>query len=291
MKNTFLSACFLLSLAGAVLGQDSQSPYARLTALSKKGMTDQSLRAFVASLSKGEFKRLVIEYRRENVPSPKVNVFGGMSMLSIPYYEDGAGKNDTYEEWAKDVQDRSYPSEWRDVILDHPPAKTRPQSAAQEHDYKTMLYDLVMSREEYPLVRRSALRKFSGLVKYDSLDPNQLGEYIACLKQIVTTPDQHPGFFQTALREIDHLIASGKETAAKSPDPALAKAIAGGDTAAITGDKKIPAEQQQFFTQVAELSKDFGAILGALSSQTNLPNYLQQEVKKLKGQNSATQSD
>ncbi len=182
MKNIFLSACFLLSLAGLVLGQESQSPYARLTALSREGMTDQSLRAFVASLSKGDFKRLVIEYRRDNIPSPKVNVFGGMSMLSIPYYEDGAGRNDTYEAWARDVQDRSYPAEWRDVILDQLPANTHPQSAAQENDYKILLYSLVISREEDPLVRRSALRKFSGLVKYDSLDPNQLGGYIACLK-------------------------------------------------------------------------------------------------------------
>ncbi|MFH0907345.1 MAG: hypothetical protein V1929_01100 [bacterium] len=286
MKNAVLAACILLSLAVLVSGQEKGSPYDRMISLSKEGLTDESLRSFVASLSKEDFKRLVIEYRLENIPSPQVNVFGGMSMLSILYYEHGAGQNDGYEEWATDVADRSYPAEWRNIILADTPSKARPQSTEQKKDYQALLRRFVVSEEEMAGIRREALLR----LEYESLSAAQFSEFTRSLEEIVTTPDQHPGLFQTALREIDHVIDSGKETAAKGPAPAIAKAIAAGDVAAVAGDKNLPAEQKHFFTQVAELSKDFGAILENLSSTTNLPNYLQNEVRKLKDKRSAASS-
>ncbi|MFH0907346.1 MAG: hypothetical protein V1929_01105 [bacterium] len=237
---------------------------------------------FLQSLSKGEFKQLVIEYRQRNEPSPQVDVYGGMNMLAGPYYQSGAGKNDTYEDWAKDVRDHSFPVEWRNIILGHPPSAARPVSGAQQKDYQDMFFSIFSSRDEDIGLRREALLALSRVVRYESLSADQLGEYLALLKEIVMTPDQHRGFFQTALREIDHVIDSGKEAAARGSAPAIAKAIAAGDTAAVEGDKNLPAEQKQFFTQVAGLSKDFGAILENLSSTTNLSNYLQHEARKMK---------
>lgn len=278
MKVFQLSIYMLVLMTGLSFGQNKQTPYEQMIALSKEGMSDQDLREFIASLSKKEFKNLLIEYRSENPPSSKINVFSGMSMLSIHYYEFGAGEDDTYDSWTEDIMDTSYPVVWRQVILGHPPNKVLPKSPAQKKDYQQLLCDIFTSRHEHPALRREALLD----VQLESLSQEKLKAFASSLKDVVTASDQDTGLIKSALRKIVHFIKSAEEKAVEADSFRLAEAIESGNQEAIAGNQNLTSRQKQLFILAAILSKDFGEIIDDLDHSTNLSNHFLIMIQQLR---------
>ena len=186
-----------------------------------------------------------MEYRQHNEPSPQVDVHGGMSMLATPYYARGAGKNDGVPEWAKDVRDASLPTEWRQVILGHPPFK--PDSLAPEEMglYSNVLRTIAFSTSEPSGLRRGALLSLQHTMT--------LRDYADVLKESAASEDKDPRFRREALLQMSRIVYRGRLESEQSPE----------------------------FNKVAN---DYESLLSDMGSRTNLPPVLDESVKLLKRQ-------
>lgn len=246
MRTTLVILALILFGAGMSFSQENgSSPYRTLMSMFESKAKDETISSYIASLSRKEFKRLLVDYRQENVPSPQVDVSGTMSTLSVPFYERGAGKNDGLSEWSQDVRDHSFPDEWRNVILGNPPFKIQSLTSEEVAKYTNVLRTIAFSKEEAPGLRREALLA----LQYGM----SLHEYVDLLKRQTTSEDEDPAFRREALLQMSRIVYRGRRESQQSPE----------------------------FKRVAS---DYESLLSDLGSRTNLPPLLDEGVKSLKRQ-------
>lgn len=233
-------------LLGAIVtyAQNQSSPYDSLMSLFE-AKDRPAIHAFVGSLSKQEFKDMLIEYVQENPPSPQVNTFAAMSMLSALYYEHGAGASDGCTQWAEDVQDQSYPVEWRNVILGHPPFKIQDLTPGEVTVFSNTLESVAFSTNAPPGLRREALLGLQHVMS--------LGDYVDLLKKSASSKDEDSRFRREALLHMGRIVYRGRLKSQQSPE----------------------------FSRVAN---EYDSLLSDLGSCTNLPPVLDESVKSLERQ-------
>lgn len=185
----------------------------------------------------------MVEWKRRATSSE--HGFEFMSMLSVPYYKRGAGKNDGLKEWLQDVSDHSFPEVWRNVILGQLRFKIHLLSLQETAQYTNVLSDIAFSREEAPGIRRGALLALEvGM---------SVQEYMDLLKMQSTSEDEDPGFRREALLQMSRIIYRGRLESQESPE-------------------------------FRELANKYEVTLSEFGSCTNLPPLLDNEVKALKRQ-------
>ena len=210
-----------------------------------KAKDSDAIHAFVGSLSKQEFKNILVEYVQKNPPSPQVDTFAAMSMLATLYYAHGAGTNDACAQWVEDVQDQSYPVEWRSVILGHPPFETDDLTHGEVTLFTNALKSIALSAAEPSELRRVALL---GLQHAMSLT-----NYADMLQESISSGDEDPCFRREALLQMSRIVYRGRLKSEQSPE----------------------------FNKVAN---DYESLLSDMGSRTNLPPALDESVKLLKRQ-------
>lgn len=233
-------------LLGAIVtyAQNQSSRYDHLMSLFE-AKDRAAIHGFVGSLSRKEFKDMVTEYVQENPPSPQVNTFAAMSMLSSLYYEHGAGARDGCTQWAEDVQDHSYPVEWRNVILGHPPFKIQDLTPAEVTVFSNTLESVAFSTNAPPGLRREALLGLQHVMS--------LGDYVDVLKKSASSEDEDPRFRREALLHMGRIVYRGRLKSQQSPE----------------------------FSRAAN---EYDSLLSDFGSRTDLPPVLDKSVKSLKRQ-------
>ena len=225
--------------------EPSASLYDNMTRILTSDRRETDFYPFLESLSKREFKQLVVEYRQRNEPSPQVDIYGGMNMLATPYYARGAGKNDGVSEWSQDIRDHSLPEEWRQIILGHPPFKPHDLTPGDIGLYSNALRAIAFSMAEPPGLRRGALLGLQHTMS--------VRDYADMLKRSVTSGDEAPSFRREALLQMSRIVYRGRLKPQQSPE----------------------------FNSVAN---DYESLLSDMESRTNLPPVLDEGVKLLKRQ-------
>jgi hypothetical protein len=244
------ASCLLLSLLVLsvlpLAGQASpnETPYQTMVNTISNSLDYQkTFNLFITSLSKDDFRRLLSEYRENMIQFPEGDIFTGMAMMAMPYYRQGAGKRDGLRAWSQDIIDRSFPNEWRYVIIQHPPFRTDSLTVEERTQYTNILSVVAFSRTEAPILRRSALLAMENGMK--------LREYANLLQRQIASEGEDPDFRREALRHISRIVTRGKADALDNAD-------------------------------FRELTKEYEATLVEMVSRTNLPSVLSNEVKRLK---------